>query len=293
MADRIKTRRDSSLKNKFRFVVLNDETFEEKFSLTLTSLNVWLFVSTIAVVLIMLTASAIIYTPLKYFIPGFGDYNYRSQIVSLTFRTDSLEHSLEERALWLDNINKVMNGNIDTNGRKAPTKHNATTDTTNRIAGASEEEQQLRKDVDEDESYALSYKLDKKDGAKAQLNEFHFFAPVGGYVTEEFDPKKEHYGIDIAAPLDAPVKATLDGTVISSGWSSETGYVIAIQHRDNVITLYKHNAKIFKNVGNFVKAGDVIATVGNTGELSSGPHLHFEIWHNGTSLNPRDYVIFN
>jgi murein DD-endopeptidase MepM/ murein hydrolase activator NlpD len=151
----------------------------------------------------------------------------------------------------------------------------------------------FRKDVDEEESYALSYKMDKKDGVKAQLNEFHFFAPVGGYVTEEFDPKKEHFGIDIAAPLDAPVKATLDGTVISSGWSSETGYVIVIQHRDNVITLYKHNAKIFKNVGNFVKAGDVIATVGNTGELSSGPHLHFEIWHNGTSLNPRDYVIFN
>src|SRR4051812_12779491 len=122
MADRIKTRRDSTLKNKFRFVVLNDETFEEKFSLTLTRLNVWLFISTIAVVLIMLTASAIIYTPLKYFIPGFGDYNYRSQIVALTFRTDSLEHALGERALWLDNINKVMNGEPDTAGHKPPGK---------------------------------------------------------------------------------------------------------------------------------------------------------------------------
>jgi murein DD-endopeptidase MepM/ murein hydrolase activator NlpD len=294
MADRIKTRRDSTLKNKFRFVVLNDETFEEKFSLTLTRLNVWVFASTIAVVLIMLTASAMIYTPLKYFIPGFGDYNYRSQIVSLTFRTDSLEHSLEQRALWLDNINNVVNGTVDTNGRKAPNAaRRNNTDTSQAISGPSDEEKQLRKDVDEDESYALSYKLDKKEGAKAQLSEFHFFAPVGGYVTDEFDPGKEHYGIDIAAPLDAPVKATLDGTVISSGWSSETGYVIAIQHKDNVVTLYKHNAKIFKNVGNFVKAGDVIATVGNTGELSSGPHLHFEIWHSGIPLNPRDYVIFN
>ena len=292
MADRIKTRRDSTLKNKFRFVVLNDETFEEKFSLTLTRLNVWLFVSTIAVVLIMLTASAIIYTPLKYFIPGFGDYNYRGQIVSLTFRTDSLEHALDERALWLDNINKVMNGTPDTTGGKG-TKHLSSTDTSHAISGASDEEKQLRKDVDEDESYALSYKMDKKEGVKAQLNQFHFFAPVGGYVTDEFDPAREHFGIDIAAPLDAPVKATLDGTVISSGWSSETGYVIAIQHKDNILSLYKHNAKIFKNVGNFVKAGDVIATVGSTGELSSGPHLHFEIWHNGISLNPRDYVIFN
>ena len=293
MAERLKTKRDTTLKNKYRFVVLNDETFEEKFSLTLTRTNVWLFVSTIVVILIMLTASAMIYTPLKYFIPGFGDYNYRSQIVSLTFKTDSIEQALDQREMWLANMSKVINGDIDTTGKKAPPK-NATKDGVKlQISPASEEEEKLRKEVNDDESFALSYKLDKKEGVKAQLNEFHFFAPVGGYVTDEFDPKKEHYGIDIAAPKDAPVKATLDGTVISSGWSYETGYVIAIQHRDNIVSLYKHNSKIFKNVGNFVRAGDVIATVGSTGELSTGSHLHFEIWHSGISLNPRDYVIFN
>ena len=271
--------------------MLNDETFEEKFSLTLTRMNVWIFLSTIAVVLIMLTASAIIYTPLKYFIPGFGDYNYRSQIVALTFRTDSLENALEQRELWLDNISNVVNGRVDT-ARKTPVPGAKHSDTAH-ISEPTDEEKQLRKDVDEEESYALSYKIDKKEGINAQLNEFHFFPPVGGYVTDEYDPKKEHYGIDIAAPADAPVKATLDGTVVSAGWNYETGYVIAIQHKDNIISIYKHNAKIFKNVGNFVKAGDVIATVGSTGELSTGPHLHFEIWHNGTSLNPKDYVIFN
>ncbi len=292
MSDRIKTRRDSTLRNRFRFVVLNDETFEEKFSLTLTRMNVWIFVSTIAVVLIMLTASAIIYTPLKYFIPGFGDYNYRGQIVALTFRTDSLENALEQRALWLDDISNVVNGKIDTAKKNNP-KGAANRSDTAHISQPTDEEKQLRKDVDEEESYALSYKMDKKEGVKAQLNEFHFFPPVGGYITDEYDPQKEHYGIDIAAPSDAPVKATLDGTVVSAGWNSETGYVIAIQHKDNIISIYKHNAKIFRNVGNFVKAGDVIATVGSTGELSTGPHLHFEIWHSGISLNPRDYVIFN
>ena len=291
MAERIKTRRDSSLKNKFRFVVLNDETFEEKFSLTLTRMNVWLFTSTIAVVLIMLTASAIIYTPLKYFIPGFGDYNYRGQIVALTFRTDSLEHALEQRALWLDDISNVVNGKVDTTHMKPQGMANKSD--TAHISQPTDEEKQLRKDVDEEESYALSYKMDKKDGVKAQLNEFHFFPPVAGYITDEYDPQKEHYGLDIAAPTDAPVKATLDGTIISAGWNAETGYVLTIQHKDNIISIYKHNAKIFKNVGNFVKAGDVIATVGNTGELSTGPHLHFEIWHGGVSLNPKDYVIFN
>jgi murein DD-endopeptidase MepM/ murein hydrolase activator NlpD len=294
MADRIKTRRDQTLKNKFRFVVLNDETFEEKFSLTLTRLNVWVFLSTVVVVLVMFTACAIIYTPLKYFIPGFGDYNYRSQIVALSFRTDSLESALEKRALWLDNINKVVNGKTDTPARNISTaKSNQSKPDTAHISQPTDEEKQLRKDVEEEENYALSYKMDKKDGTKVQLNEFHFFPPVGGYVTDEFDPKREHYGIDVAAPVDAPVKSTLDGTVISAGWSSENGYVVAVQHKDNLITLYKHNAKIFRNVGNFVKAGDVIATVGNTGELSSGPHLHFEIWHNGVSLNPRDYIVFN
>ena len=235
--------------------MLNDETFEEKFSLTLTRMNVWIFTSTIAVVLIMLTASAIIYTPLKYFIPGFGDYNYRSQIVALTFRTDSLEHALEQRALWLDDISNVVNGKIDTTHVKPQGLANKSD--TAHISQPTDEERQLRKDVDEEESYALSYKMDKKDGMKAQLNEFHFFPPVGGYITDEYDPQKEHYGIDIAAPTDAPVKATLDGTVVSAGWNAETGYVIAIQHKDNIISIYKHNAKIFKNVGNFVKAGDV------------------------------------
>ncbi|MBS1595602.1 MAG: M23 family metallopeptidase [Bacteroidetes bacterium] len=292
MADRIKTRRDSTLKNKFRFVVLNDETFEEKFSLTLTRMNVWVFISTIAVVLVMLTASAIIYTPLKYFIPGFGDYNYRSQIVALTFRTDSLEQQLEQRALYLDDIAKVVSGSPDTSGHVPPVKRLNSTDTSRTIGAPSEDEMQLRKDVDEEESYALNYK-DKKSGAGAQLGQFHFFSPVEGYVTEEYDPQAEHYGIDVAAKADAPVKATLDGTIISSGWSAEYGYVVAIQHKDNIVSIYKHNSKIFKNVGNFVHAGDVIAAVGSTGELSSGPHLHFEIWHGGTSLNPRDYVIFN
>jgi murein DD-endopeptidase MepM/ murein hydrolase activator NlpD len=291
MADRIKTKRDNSLKNKFRFVVLNDETFEEKFSLTLTRLNVWLFASTIVVVLVMVTASAIIYTPLKYFIPGFGDYNYRSQILSLTFKTDSLEQAMQDRSAWLGNVSQVLNGQVDTMRPKPNAKIPTSTNPT--VADATEQEMRLRKDVEEEESFALSGKIAKTDGVKAQLNEFHFFPPVDGYVTDEYDPKKEHYGIDIAAPKDASVKATLEGTVISSGWSVETGYVIAIQHKGNLVSLYKHNSKLFKNVGNFVHAGDVIANVGSTGELSSGSHLHFEIWHSGGSINPRDYVIFN
>jgi murein DD-endopeptidase MepM/ murein hydrolase activator NlpD len=239
----------------------------------------------------MFTASAIIYTPLKYFIPGFGDYNYRGQIVGLSFKTDSIEHALEERALWLENFSNVINGKVDTTRPKAITK-NANNKTQVDLSPASDDETQLRKDVEEEDNFALSYKLDKKESVKSELNQYHFFPPVQGYVTDEFDPKKEHFGIDIAAPENQPVKATLDGTVISSTWDIETGFVIAIQHRENIVSFYKHNSKIFKNVGSFVRAGDVIANIGNSGELSSGPHLHFELWHNGVSLNPRDYIIF-
>lgn len=271
--------------------MLNDETFEEKFSLTLTRLNVWVFLSTLVVVLVLLTASAIIYTPLKYAIPGFGDYNYRSQIVGLTFKTDSLSEAMEARKMWLDNISEVVSGKIDSAASaKAAMQVRPSTVKEKNVEGPSDEELKLRKDIEQEESYSLSYKGEKGAGA-LNLNQLHFFLPVEGFVTEEFDPAREHYGVDVAAPRDASVKAALDGTVLYAGWSLETGYAIAIQHADNLVTIYKHNSKLFKSAGNAVKAGEVIATVGSTGELSSGPHLHFELWHKGGALNPRDYLV--
>ena len=116
--------------------------------------------------------------------------------------------------------------------------------------------------------------------------------PVEGYVTEEYDFSKEHFGIDIAAKEDAPVKAVLDGKVISAVYTLETGYVLAVQHANNLVSFYKHNSRMLRKEGDLVKAGDVIAIVGNTGELSTGPHLHFELWHEGKSLNPKDYIAF-
>ncbi|MFN8310953.1 MAG: M23 family metallopeptidase [Chitinophagales bacterium] len=288
----MKAKRDNTLKNKFRFVVLNDETFEEKFSLTLTRMNVWVFLSTLVVVLVLLTASAIIYTPLKYFIPGFGDYNYRSQIVALTFKTDSLTEALSERELWLSNINQVITGNIDSaaSAKTAMAVKPAVVKDKS-VAGPSDDEVKLRKDIEQEESFSLNYK-NKNENAQINLNQFHFFPPAEGFVTDDFNPSKDHFGVDIAAPRESSVKAALDGTVVNAGWSLETGFTIALQHKDNLVTVYKHNSRIFKNIGATVKAGEVIANVGNTGELSSGPHLHFELWHNGTALNPKDYIVF-
>ena len=290
MAERVKAKQNKNLKNKFRFVVLNDETFEEKFSLSLSRNNVWVFLGVISFTLIFLTAAAIIYTPLKYFIPGFGDYNYRGQILQLQFKTDSLQDALDARSLWLEDIANVASGNIDTTRPKANThKIDKATIKLNDVNPA---DQELRKQVEDEDNYSLSYGAGQNGGTVDEVKQMHLMDPVEGYVTDEYDKQKEHYGIDIAAKQDAPVKAVLDGKVISATYTLETGYVIEIQHANNLVSMYKHNSKLLKKPGSFVKAGEVIAFVGNTGELSTGPHLHFELWHEGRSLNPKDYIVF-
>jgi murein DD-endopeptidase MepM/ murein hydrolase activator NlpD len=291
MAEKIKTKQNKNLRNKFRFVVLNDVTFEEKFSLSLTRTNVWIFLSVIAFTLVFLTAAAIIYTPLKYFIPGFGDYNYRSQIIQLEFKTDSLQNELDSRALWLENLMNVANDSIGPN-RPAKPQQAGTDKSQQKISEAGQEERELREEVEDAENYSLSYGAGQNSGAVDEVKQMHLMDPVEGYVTEEYDLKKEHFGTDIAAKQDAPVKAVLDGKVIADAYTMETGYVITIQHANDLVSIYKHNSKLLKKTGANIKAGEVIAVVGNTGELSTGPHLHFELWHKGRSLNPKDYIAF-
>lgn len=287
---KFKATQNKNLKNKYRFVVLNDETFEEKFSLVLTSTNAWVFLSTVAVSLILITASAIIYTPLKYFIPGFGDYNYKSKIVTLQFEADSIEKALYERSVWLENYSNVLQGNIDTTVTK-PETGKVNKDSL-KITGISQDMMDLQKEVEEEDNFSLSYKFDEKAQQINELKQMHFIAPVQGYITEDYNPQKEHFGLDIVTTKDAPVKAVLNGKVISTEWTLETGYVIVVQHADNLVSFYKHNSKLLKKTGNFVSSGDVIAITGNSGELTTGPHLHFELWRDGGSVDPKQFITF-
>ncbi|HRG90588.1 MAG TPA: hypothetical protein PLW44_16310, partial [Chitinophagales bacterium] len=185
MAEKIKTKQNKNLRNKFRFVVLNDVTFEEKFSLSLTRTNVWIFLSVIAFTLIFLTAAAIIYTPLKYFIPGFGDYNYRSQIIQLEFKTDSLQNELDSRALWLENLMNVANDSIGPN-RPAKPQQAGTDKSQQKINEAGQEERELREEVEDAENYSLSYGAGQNSGAVDEVKQMHLMDPVDGYVTEEY-----------------------------------------------------------------------------------------------------------
>jgi murein DD-endopeptidase MepM/ murein hydrolase activator NlpD len=291
MAETIKAKKNKKLRNRFRFVVLNDETFEEKFALTLTRTNVWVFLSTVAVTLIFLTTAAIVYTPLKYFIPGFGDYNYRSQILRLQFQADSLEQVMQGRQLWIENIMNIAAGTVDST-KPLPTASGNIDKANIKLNTVSDTDKELRKEVETEESYALRTNAGVSSGMVEEVKQMHPVLPVEGYVTEEFNAEKEHYGIDIAVKQDAPVKSVLDGKVIAATFTLADGYVIAVQHRNNLVSLYKHNSKLLRRPGEAVKAGEVIAFAGNSGETSTGPHLHFELWFEGRGLNPRDYIVF-
>lgn len=291
MAEKIKTSQNKNLRNRFRFVVLNDETFEEKFSLSLTRRNVWVFLGVVAFTLIFLTAAAIIYTPLKYFIPGFGDYNYRSQILKLQFKTDSLQQEMKGRQIWLENVMNVAEGNVDST-RPKPEAGGNIDKSKIKLNEINADEEELRKQVEEEDNFSLSMNGNQNSGAVDEVKQMHLMKPVDGYVTDEYNAAKAHYGVDIASKEDEPVKTVLDGKVISAAYTLETGYVIAVQHPNNLVSFYKHNSRIIKKAGSVVKAGDVIAIVGSSGELSTGPHLHFELWHEGKSLNPKDYIAF-
>lgn len=285
------------LTTKYRLVILNDESFEEISSFRLSRFNVYIFLSTVLILLVFLIVSVLIFTPLKEYLPGYTGSDYRDEIVALQMRADSLEQESRAADLYLNNLLQIVNGNepiikIDTPVIDVGSaKKNYDTINLKTVSG---KEKNLRKEMESESSYSLglSLSLNSAPGQVTNLKSYYFFPPIKGYVTDEFDPKKDHYGVDVVAPENEAIKAVMDGMVVFSAWTSETGYVIALQHRNNLISLYKHNSVLLKKEGSYVRAGDVIAIIGNTGEHSTGPHLHFEIWYNGIPLNPRDYIVF-
>jgi murein DD-endopeptidase MepM/ murein hydrolase activator NlpD len=161
----------------------------------------------------------------------------------------------------------------------------------------SKEDSVLRKQIESENKYDLSSQDLTMDAAESpnintSISSFFYFTPLKGIVINGFDAAKQHYGVDVAGKKDDIIKSVLDGTVIFSNWTLETGYIIGIQHQHNLISVYKHNSALLKKLGDYVKAGDPIAFIGNSGELSSGPHMHFELWYNGNPVNPKDYIPF-
>jgi murein DD-endopeptidase MepM/ murein hydrolase activator NlpD len=275
------------LTHKYRMVLLNEDTFEERGNIRLTRLNMIALGGVILILLVAITYSIIAYTNIRHWIPGYPDAAMRQNIRQNAMKLDSLEYEQAIRDQYFNNLNRIISGEVP---------ESYMNDTTGSVEGGeitllrSTNDSMLRQRVEAEEQFRLSA-LDA-DPISRNLYDMHFFTPVIGIVTRSFNPLDGHFGIDLVAGPNEVVKAALDGTVIMSAWTLETGHVIQIQHDYELISVYKHNAALFKTVGQKVVAGDAIAIVGNSGELTTGPHLHFELWHDRKPLNPAEFIVF-
>ncbi len=273
------------LLHKYRLVILNEETFEERFSFKLNRLNVFVFSTLFALFLIITTTIIIAFTPLREYIPGYSSTGLKKRATQLAYKTDSLQRVLDLNEQYLLSIKKVLTGDVKTvEFNKDSIIELAKTDPAVLIR-TSRKDSILRVKVEKEDKY--------NPLIAPQVQEYTFFAPVKGTISEPYDSKAKHYAVDIVTTKDAPVKAIADGTVIFAEWTAQTGNVIIIKHNNNFISVYKHNAMLTKDQGEIVKAGEVIATVGSTGELTTGPHLHFELWRDGFPVNPTSFIDFD
>jgi len=273
----------SKILQKYRFVIMTDSSFEEKLSLTLSRLTLFAFAGIFVLVCFFSSLLLIAYTPLNEYIPGKSSSSVQKTLIELSLKSDSLEGLLHNRTVYLENINNIIRGNK----LVAPTEGNNST--------SEKEDEIIFEKSRADSLLRLSVEAEDKGSIYVKSvsnNNLLFFTPLSGLISDAFNSKTKHFGVDLVAKEKTRISSVLEGTVIVSHWTSETGYVIVIQHKDDYVSLYKHNSLLLKEVGDFVRAGDHIAVIGNSGELSSGPHLHFELWHKGTPVNPEDYISF-
>jgi murein DD-endopeptidase MepM/ murein hydrolase activator NlpD len=286
MAKKKKKIQNNKWTHHYRMVVLNDDTFEERFSLKLNRLNVFIVTIISAVLLIGLTTILIAFTPIREYIPGYADVTTKKIALELSKETDSLKQLVATNDEFYGRIKMLLNGDI-TAEEYARIDSIAKVETTVEVPDLSpiKEDSLLREEVAQADRYSVIA------GAKAKTN-FVFFPPVKGTISGNYDTELKHYAVDVVAASGTPIKAAADGTVVFASWSADTGYTILIEHAYGLITVYKHAGSLNKEQNDQVLAGEVIASVGNTGELTTGPHLHFEIWSDGYPLDPTNFINF-
>ncbi len=271
----------------FRLTLVDDRTHKHLWSAHFTKVG---FIVAIISALVMLSAAVfcvVAYTPVRTFIPGYPDAHSKRTAIQNAIRIDSLENVIYRWELYSENLRRVVEGQeplkIDSLINAAQASRTATADAADLLS----KDSLLREVVREEEEFGISAR-NKRD---LPIEGLHFFTPLKGVISQGYDANIHPY-IDITAPAGSVVKATLDGTVIFSGWSDEAGNTIQIQHESDIVSIYKHNEKLLKKVGEKVTAGSPIALVGNTGDISTGTHLHFELWHKGETVDPTLYIKF-
>lgn len=280
------------LKHKYKLIIFKDDTFEEVWSQNLSRFNLIALIGGLSIAMTVLIFVLIAYTPVRHLVPGYPDDEMTANIRLNALKLDSLENQIRIKDQYFENIRRIIFGEI-----QADSEYVKPVDTTlnysNLSFQKSPEDSILRKHVEEQDMYNLKVFSSKPVSSSGRISDIVFFPPIKGIITNKFNKAEKHYGVDIVAAPNETILATLDGTVTLSSYTTEAGYVIYIQHPNNMVSVYKHLSTRLKSQGNTVRAGEGIAIIGNSGEYTSGPHLHFEIWHNGKALNPEDYIVFN
>ena len=273
------------LNNQYRLTIFNDSTFQSVWSMKLSRLKVFTFVSVASSIIIILVTFLISATGLREFIPGYPDAKQRQMLVDNALKVDSLETELAKRDQFFKGIKAIIEGEIP--------EDNIVVDTAAELYNVNFNEYN-HDSIFQDNILAeqLSLSIQNNTRKRTELSEIHFYVPVKGIVTNHFNLSSDHFGVDLVSEPNARISTVLEGTVIFSGWTLETGYVLYIQHDADLVSVYKHNAELLKTTGEKVKAGEAVAIIGNSGELSTGPHLHFELWHRGNAINPEQYIDF-
>jgi murein DD-endopeptidase MepM/ murein hydrolase activator NlpD len=275
------------LKSRFRLTILNENTFEERFSYSLTPMNVIVMFGGLLLVFGTLIYLLVAFTPLKsYVIPDFTDYSYREDARKARIQVDSLLAIVRGNERYVNDLKVVLNGGKLSNAADTGAKEMSAVNLDYQL---SEVDSSLRQKLSEQDRFQLQ----SEEEERTTKSGFLLFKPINGTVSGAFDPKNGHYGIDLVGPKDDPVKAVLDGTVVLASFTADGGNVLQIQHANNMVSVYKHNSVLLKKTGDSVKAGQSIAFIGDSGDHSEGPHLHFELWQDGVAVDPMKYLSLN
>lgn len=276
----------SRVRFKYKLTFINEDTLEEVWTFRLSQLSAFAVLLVFAFALVSVTAFIIIKTPIRNYLPGYLDVEVRKEIVQNALRTDSLERMLEIQHVYLENVARIIGGEV-------PLDSIRRIDSLARVDAdfeipRGEAEQAFVAQYEEEEKYSLT----ALNPNPVFTEQAFLYKPVDGVVSSHYQTDIRHFGVDIAASPSESVLATLDGTVVYAGYDPQHGNVIQLQHRNGLVSIYKHNEALLKEPGDHVVAGEAIALVGNTGTLSTGPHLHFELWYKGVPVNPEEYIAF-
>lgn len=274
------------LLNDYKIVISSEDTFEEKLSFKASKINLFVALFAYSTILIFLTTTLIFFTNVKEFVPGYSSSDLLNKAINLTQKADSLEEQIKINNKFYKSIEDVLSGKTDKFIlRENISFDSSLTEKSSSLINPNSQDSILRNYVETQDKFNLTKN-------ELVIENKMFFSPIKGEITQGFSFSDSHFAVDIAADIGTPVKSVLDGKILFSEWSVDTGYAIIVDHGENIISVYKHNSKSLKNQNDFVKAGEVIAYSGNQGNLSFGPHLHFELWKNGTPINPEPLINF-